>query len=103
MGMLKYVGFIKYEKVKVQSFLSGLSYFYKEKIQYDEHRTLTKTIRKDKYLYEKVKGRESMHKYWKDKKKDKSDQRRNGLKPPFNRNIPSKNHQDQYAKDKSKK
>ena len=35
-GLLKYVGFIKYEKVKIQRFLSGLSSFYKEKIQYDE-------------------------------------------------------------------
>jgi hypothetical protein len=40
--------------------LSGLPYFYKDKIQYDEPKTLTETIRKDKYLYEKGKGRESL-------------------------------------------
>jgi hypothetical protein len=91
-GLLKYVGFIKYEKVKVQRFLSGLPSFYKEKIQYDEPRTLTETIRKDKYLYEQGKGRESLQKYWKDKKKEKSDQRKKGFKPPFNRNSPNKNH-----------
>jgi hypothetical protein len=103
LGMLKYVGFIKYEKVKIQRFLSGFPSFYKEKIQYDEPRTLTETIRKDKYLYEQGKGRESMQKYWKDKKKEKYDQRRKGFKPPFNRNSPNKNHQDQYAKDESKR
>jgi hypothetical protein len=51
---------------------------------------LTKTIRKDKYLYEQVKGREYLHKSWKDKKKDKFDHRRKGFKPPFNRNNPNK-------------
>jgi hypothetical protein len=54
------VGFIKDEKVKVQRFLSGLPSFYKEKIQYDEPRTLTETIRKDKYMYEQGNGRESI-------------------------------------------
>jgi hypothetical protein len=43
--------------VKVHRFLSGLASFYKDKIQYDEPRTLTETIRKDKYMYEKGKGR----------------------------------------------
>ena len=51
LGLLKYVVFIKDEKVKVQKILSGLPSFYKEKIQYDESRTLTKTIRKTKYMY----------------------------------------------------
>jgi hypothetical protein len=71
LGFVKYVGFIKDEKVKIQRFLSVLPSFYKEKIQYDEPRTLTETIMKSKYLYEQGKGRESMHKYWKDKKKEK--------------------------------
>jgi hypothetical protein len=52
LGLLKYVGFINDEKVKIQMFLSGLPTFYKENIRYDEPKTLTKTIRKDKYLYE---------------------------------------------------
>jgi hypothetical protein len=44
-------------------------------------------------LYEQGKGRESLQKYWKDKKKEKSDQRRKGFKPPFNINNPNKNQQ----------
>jgi hypothetical protein len=65
-GLLKYVGFIKDEKVKIHRLLSGLPSFYKENIHYYEPRNLTETIRKDKYMYEKGKGRESMHKSWKD-------------------------------------
>jgi hypothetical protein len=60
---LKYVGFIKDEKVNKQRFLSGMPSFYIDLIQYDEPRTLTDTIRKDKYLYEKGKGRDSLKKY----------------------------------------
>ena len=73
LGLLKYVRFIGDEKVKIQRFLSGLSAFYKEKIKYDEPKTLIEAIRKDKYLYEQGHGRESMHKSWEDKKKEKYD------------------------------
>ena len=93
LGLLKYVGFINYEKVKIQRFLSGLPSFYKENIRYDEPKTLIEAVRKDKYLYEKGQRRESLQKSWKDKK-EKSDQRRKGFKPPFIRNEPSRNHQD---------
>jgi hypothetical protein len=72
LGLLKYVGFINNEKVKIQRFLSGFLAFYKENIWYDEPKTLTEAIRKDKYLYEKGQGKESMQKYWKEKKKEKS-------------------------------
>jgi hypothetical protein len=32
LALLKYVGFIKYEKVKINKFLSGITSFYKENI-----------------------------------------------------------------------
>jgi hypothetical protein len=83
--------------------LSGLPSFYTENIKYDEPRNLTRTIRKAKYMYQQRNGRESLQKYWKDKKKEKSDQRKKGFNPPFNRNTPIKNHPDQYAKDESKR
>jgi hypothetical protein len=38
--LLKYMYFIKDEKVKIQRFLSGLPSFYSETIQYDNLRTL---------------------------------------------------------------
>jgi hypothetical protein len=52
LGLLKYVRFIGDEKVKIHIFLSGFPTFYKEKIKYDEPKTLTEAIRKAKYLYE---------------------------------------------------
>ena len=44
MGLLKYVGFINDEMVKIQRFLSGMPTFYKENIRYDEPKTLTEAI-----------------------------------------------------------
>jgi hypothetical protein len=102
LGLLKYVRFIGNEKVKIQRFLSGFPTFYKENIKYDEPKTLTEAIRKAKYLYEKVHGRESMHKSWKDKKNAKFGQRRKGFKPPFNTNEPNRNHQDHQSKEYAK-
>jgi hypothetical protein len=103
LGLLKYVKFIGDEKVKIHIFLSGFPSFYKENIKYDKPRTLTEAIKKDKFLYEQGQGRESLQKSWKDKKNEKSDQRRKGFKPPLNRNETNRNRQDQYAKGESKK
>jgi hypothetical protein len=103
LGLLKYVGFIGDEKVKIQRFISGLLSFYKENIKYDEPKTLTEAITKDKYMYAQGQGRESLQKSWKDKKNVKSDQRRKGFKYSFNRNEPNINHQDQYVKGDFKK
>jgi hypothetical protein len=81
--LLRYVGFIKREKVKIQRFLSGLPSFYKDKIQFDEPKTLEETIRKEKYLYDQNKGREVFQKSWKDKKKEKLDQRKKRIQTSF--------------------
>ena len=42
--LLRYVGFMKEEKEKIWRFLSGLSSFYKDKIQYGEPKTLEEAI-----------------------------------------------------------
>jgi hypothetical protein len=59
-------------------------FYIKKKIQYDEPKNLTETIRKAKYLYERGKGIETFQKYLKDKNKEKVYQRRKGFKPTFN-------------------
>ena len=79
--LLRYVKYIKYEKVKIQCFLSGFPQSYKDSIEFYETRTLKEAIRKAKYCYEKNKGKPDYHKTWKDKKNDKSDQRKKGFKP----------------------
>ena len=79
--LLRYVRYIKGEKVKIQRFLSGLPKFYKDRIEFYEPRTLEEAIRKAKYCYEQSKGKLDYHKTWKDKNNEKYDQRRKVFKP----------------------
>ena len=81
-----YVRYIKDEKVKVQHFLSGLPQSYKDRIEFYEPITLEEAIRKSKYCYEQSKGKLDYHKTWKEKKNEKSDQRKKGFKPSNFRN-----------------
>jgi hypothetical protein len=55
--LLKYVNFIKDEKIKIQRFLSGLPSLYIDKIQYDNPKNLEESIRRASHLYEKRKRR----------------------------------------------
>jgi hypothetical protein len=83
---LKYVSFIKDEKVKIQIYLSGLPSFMSDGIQYDDQKTLEENIRMTKCLYDQHKGKTTYQKSWEDKKKSKMEQRKKGTKPPFFRN-----------------
>ena len=84
--LLRYVGYIKYEKVKIQCFLSGLPQSYKDQIEFYEPRTLEEAIRKYKYCYEQRKNKLEYQKTWKDKRSEKYDQRKKGYKPSNFRN-----------------
>ena len=84
--LLRYVRYIRDEKVKVQHFLSGLPQSYKDRIEFYEPRTLEEAIRKAKYCYEQSKGKPDYQKTWKDKKNEKFDQRKKGFKPSSFRN-----------------
>jgi hypothetical protein len=57
--LMRCVGFIKEEKVNIQRLLSALPSFFKQKIQFDEPKTLEETTRKVKYLYDHNKGEET--------------------------------------------
>jgi hypothetical protein len=50
--LLRYVPYIKDEKVKLQRFISGLPQTYRDKIEVDEPNTLEETIWKAGYFYE---------------------------------------------------
>ena len=52
LDLLRYVRYIKDEKVKIQRFLSGLPQSYKDKIEFYEPRNLEEVIGKDTYCYE---------------------------------------------------
>ena len=47
--VLRYVKYIRDDKMKMQRFLSGLPQSYKDRIEFDETRTLEDAIRKVKY------------------------------------------------------
>ena len=83
---MRYVWYIRDEKVKVQWFLSGLPQAYKDRIELYEPRTLEEAIRKAKYCYEQSKGKPDYHKAWKDKKDENFNQRKKGFKPSSCRN-----------------
>jgi hypothetical protein len=85
--LLKYVDFVKDEKVKIQRFLSGLPSFYSDEIQYDNPKTLEETVRRERHLYEKIRWRPIFQKTWNDKMKGKEEKRKKGFKPPFFKNI----------------
>ena len=80
--LLRYVGYIKYEKVKIQRFLSGLPQSYKDQIEFYEPRTLEEAIRKAKYCYEQSKRKPDYEKAWKNKMNEKFDHRKRGFKLP---------------------
>ena len=79
--LLRYVRYIRDDKVKIQCFLSGLPQSYKDIIEFDEPRTLEEAIRKDMYCYNQNKRKPSIHKEWKEKKNENFDQRKKGFKP----------------------
>ena len=89
--LLKYVDFIKDEKLKIQRFLSGLPSLCSDNIQYDNPNTLEETIRRARHLYEQSRGRPFFQKAWNDKMKGKNYQRKKGFKPPFCKNNSKEN------------
>ena len=72
--LLKYVDFIKDEKVKIQCFLNGLPTFYRDSKIFNRPRTLEGYIEKEKITYEKNKGKVDLHKTLKGIVQDKKDQ-----------------------------
>ena len=79
--LLRYVRYIRDDKVKIQHFLSGLPQAYKDRIEFDEPRTLEEAIRKAKYCYDQNKRKPNSHKAWKDKRNENFDQRKKCFKP----------------------
>jgi hypothetical protein len=65
--LLRYVPYIKDEKVKLQQFINGLPQTYRDKIEFDELKTLEDTIQKARYCYEQFVSQKEPHKDWKKK------------------------------------
>ena len=77
--LLKYVDFVKDEKVKIQRFLSGLPDSYRDKIQYDWPKALKDVIWKEKNPYNQNKNKYPYQKNRKEMKKDTQDWRKKGF------------------------
>ena len=60
--LLRYVWYIRDEKVKFQWFLNGLPQSYKHRIEFYEPRILEEAIRKAKYCYKTRRMRSLMYK-----------------------------------------
>jgi hypothetical protein len=48
LDLMRYVPYLKDEKVRIQCFLCGLPQSYQDRIEFDEPKTLEDTIRKAK-------------------------------------------------------
>jgi len=57
LSLLCYVIYIVDEKPKIQHFISCLPLVYKERIEYDNPKTLEETMRKDNFTYEQNKNK----------------------------------------------
>ena len=84
--LLRYVRYIRDDKVKIHRFLSGLPQSYKDIIEFDEPITIEEVIWKAKYCYDQNKCKHDYYKAWKDKKNEKYDQRKKCFKPFNSRN-----------------
>jgi hypothetical protein len=76
---MRYVPYIKDEKVKMQRFISGFPRPFRDRIEFDEPNTLEDTIRKARYFYEQFKNKQNLTRTG--RRKLIWDSRRRGLNP----------------------
>lgn len=69
--LLRYMPYMEVEKVKIHIFINGLSVAFKERIEFDQPRSLEEAIKKLKHCYEKSKCRSESEQDWKGNKKNK--------------------------------
>ena len=78
LSLLRYVPYIIDEKSKIQKFLSCLPTSFKDRIEFDNPKTLEEAMRKFDFCYEQSKKRESLPN-WKNKKTSHFDQKIRGF------------------------
>ena len=82
--LLRFVPYVKEEKVKMKRLLSSLPQSYKERIEFDNPKSLNEVFGKTQMFYDQYKQRSEILKAWKDKKQDRMNQRNKGFQPtPF--------------------
>ena len=88
LSLLRYVPYLVDEKPKVQRFLSCLPYHIKDRIEYDNPKTMEEAMRKENFYYEQNQKKESMANQ-KAKKNNNYDQNKKEFVP--NRNSKNNN------------
>jgi len=78
LSLLRCVPYIVEENPKVQRFLSFLPAIYKERIEYDNPRTLEEAMRKDKICYDQNKSKMDHNANWKGKRANNYNQGKKG-------------------------
>jgi hypothetical protein len=87
--LLRFVPYIKEDKVKIQRFLSCLPRSYKDRIEFNNPKTLSEVFRKAQMCYDRYKQRSKIPKARKDKKQDRMNQWKKGFQlTPF-QNMPN--------------
>ena len=98
LDLLWFMSYIKEEKLKVQRFLNCLSQSYKDRIEFDNPKTLDEVLRKARLCFEQYKQRNDLSKVWKGKEQENFNQRKKGFQPPPFRNMPSNLEGNSYNK-----
>ena len=98
LSLLRYVPYIIDEKPKIQRFLSCLPTSFKEKIEFDNPKTLEESMRKDKFCYKQSKNKREGICNWKNKRTSNFEQRRKCFNPNKSfinnyRNVSKNNYQ----------
>lgn len=70
-NLLKYMPYIREEKVKSQRFLNCLPAPYKERVEFENMKTMDVVVRKDRMCYQQFKNRSDDSKPWENKDKNK--------------------------------
>eukprot|EP00253_Pinus_taeda_P020294 PITA_20294 len=72
-SLLRYVPYLKEEKAKVQRFVSSLPMYMRERVEFDNPRTMDEAIRKARICYQQSKQKgDSSNRKWNEKKNNKA-------------------------------
>jgi hypothetical protein len=84
--LLRFLPYIREDKVKIQQFLSCLPRSYRDRIGFDNPKSLSESFRKERMCYDQYMQQVEFPKTWKDKRQDGTHQRKKGYQPNPYRN-----------------
>jgi hypothetical protein len=96
MELLRFVLYIREDKVKIQRFLSYLPQSYRDIIEFDNPKSLSEVFRKARMCYDQYKQQVEFPKAWKDKKQYQMNQQEKGYQPAPYRNATKKNSRNDF-------